>query len=126
MSLQSMKTLTRFVEVNGIGKVRMRGNYVDVFVCGYFEFDKWAFIVHKDPTDPRYYTVSEASTGYQLQNENYYEVEDALYYAYPFCEKKRYYFATAVSNILVKTQTNLRKSNTTDLRTLAIDTLLWL
>lgn len=124
---QNIKTSTNFIEVNGIGVVHMKdGSYRDVFVYGYFIFDRWAFIVHHDTEDSRYLTVSEASTGYLLQHENYYEVEDALYYALSFCEKKHYYFATSCNNILVETQQNLKKSNTTNLRTLAIDTALWL
>lgn len=122
-----MKTLTKFVEVNGTGVVRMLdGTYRDVFVYGYFNYDRWSFIVHRDTDDPALFTVSEASTGSLLKLECYYTVEDALYYAYQMCERKHYYFATTVSDILVKTQQNLRKSNTTNLRTLAIDTALWL
>lgn len=124
---QNIKTSTNFIEVNGIGVVHMKdGSYRDVFVYGYFIFDRWAFIVHRDTEDDRYLTVSEASTGALLQHENYYEVEDALYYALPFCEKKHHYFAIRCNDILAKTQQNLKKSNTTNLRTLAIDTALWL
>ena len=65
---QNIKTSTNFIEVNGIGVVHMKdGSYRDVFVYGYFIFDRWAFIVHRDTEDDRYLTVSEASTGCLLK-----------------------------------------------------------
>lgn len=119
--------ISDFVEVNGIGTIATKQGYRDVLVYGYFtKWGRWSFIVHQDVGNPELITVSEASTGYRLGNENYYSVEDALHFSLPFIEKKRYYFATSVGGVLVRTQTNLLKRNTTNLQTLAIDTALWL
>lgn len=125
---QNERLTSDFVEVNGIGTVPLKGGgYRDVFVYGYFtKWDKWSFIVHQDVLCPGLVAVSEASTGYSVMDENYYSIEDALHFALPFIEQKRYCFATSVSDVLVKTQTNLLKRNTTNLQTLAIDTALWL
>ena len=120
-----MKATCNFVEVNGIGTVRMRsGETRDVFVYGYFRMFNWAFMVHADVETPEYCTVSEASTGCRLENETYYTVDDALYYAIPFIENKRYYFATRVGEMRVHFRQNLEARNTTLLQTLAIDSLL--
>ena len=123
---QNEKQIFNFIEVNGIGTVATKSGYRDVFVYGYFKKWNWWFMVHRDIKDPRYLTVSEASTGRQLRVETYYTVEDALHFALPFIEEKRYYFATSVGNVLTETQTNLLKRNTANLQTLAIDTALWL
>lgn len=121
------KTISNFIEVNGIGTIATKKGYRDVFVYGYFtKWGRWSFIVHQDVRNPKLVTVSEASTGYRLRDEDYYSVEDALHFALPFIEEKHYYFATSVGDVLVKTQTNLLKRNTTNLQTLAIDTALWL
>lgn len=121
------RTISNFIEVNGIGTVATKKGYRDVFVYGYFtKWGRWSFIVHQDVENPKLITVSEASTGYCLRDENYHSVEDALHFALPFIEEKHYYFATFVGVILVETQTNLLKRNTTNLQTLAIDTALWL
>lgn len=124
---QKERMTSNFIEVNGIGTVATKKGYRDVFVYGYFtKWDRWSFIVHQDAKNPKLVTVSEASTGYRLRDENYHSVEDALHFALPFIEGKHYYFATFVGNVLVRTQTNLLKRNTTNLQTLAIDTALWL
>lgn len=123
---QNEKQISDFIEVNGIGTVATKSGYRDVFVYGYFKKWNWWFIVHRDIKDPRYLTVSEASTGRQLRDETYYTVEDALYFALHIIEEKHYYFATTVGDILVRTQCNLFKRNTTNLQTLAIDTALWI
>ena len=123
---QNEKMISNFIEVNGVGTIATNKGYRDVFEYGYFtKWGRWTFIVHQDVNYPEYVTVSEASTGYQLKDENYYSVEDALYFALSFIEEKRYYFATSVSDVLVKTQTDLLKRNT-NFQTLAIDTALWL
>lgn len=123
---QNEKTISNFIEVNGIGSVMTKKGVCDVFVYGYFTvWDRFSFIVHADVCHPEFCTVSEASTGCRLLDETYYSVEDALYYAYPFILSKHYYFATAIGDRLVKTQKNLLKRNTTLLQTLAIDSLLW-
>lgn len=121
------KRISNFIEVNGTGTIVLRGGTVrDVFVYGYFtQHGRW-FIVHRDTEDMRYFTVSEASTGARLICENYYEVEDALYFARPFIDSKKLYFATAIGDTLVRTQKNLLRRNTTGLQTLAIDTALWM
>lgn len=119
------KTTFNFIRVNGIGTVATKDGYRDVFVYGYFIKYRWAFIVHQDTEDPTYVAVSEASTGYQLRNEVYYTIEDALHYALPFIDEKQYYFETSVGDTLVRTQTNLFRRNT-NLQTLSIDTALWL
>lgn len=123
---QNEKQISNFIEVNGIGTVATKSGYRDVFVYGYFKKWNWWFMVHRDIKDPRYLTVSEASTGRQLRAETYYTIEDALYFALPFIEEKHYYFATTVGDTLVRTQCNLFKRNTTNLQTLAIDTVLWM
>lgn len=111
----------------GTGVVRMRdGSYRDVQVYAYFTFNRWKFIIHRCLEEPQYFTVSEASTGYRLQDESYYEVSDALHFALQFCEKKKYYFATTVGDTLVNTQTSVCSVNTTGIRTPAIHTALWL
>ena len=127
MPSQSEKKISNFVEVNGIGKIHLKDHTIaDVFVYGYFKMFRWYFIVHQDITDPEHLVVSEASTGCCLQDKtNYMTVEDALYYELPHIQAKQYYFATSVSNILVKYQKNLLKENL-GLRTLAIDTALWI
>ena len=123
---QNEKTISDFIEVNGIGSVMTKQGVRDVFVYGYFTaWDRFSLIVHSDVLHPEYCTVSEASTGCRLQDETYYTVEDALYFAQPFVLAKHYYFATAIGNWLVKTQKNLLSRNTTLLQTLAIDSLLW-
>lgn len=124
---QSERMTSNFIEVNGIGTIETTKGFCDVFVYGYFQkWDRWFFIVHQDIENPKYITVSEASTGRRLQNENYYTVEDALYFAVPFIEKMKHYFATSVGNILVKTKTDLLNRNTTNTQTLAISSLLWM
>lgn len=121
---QNIKTISNFIEVNGIGTIATRKGYQDVFVYGYFtKWNRWSFIVHSHLENPELITVSEASTGYALLNEAYYTIEDALHFIIPFIERKHYCFATKVGDVLVKTQTNLRNRNTTNLQTLAIDTL---
>lgn len=123
---QNEKTISNFIEVNGIGSVMTKKGVRDVFVYGYFTvWNRFSFIVHSDVWHPEFCTVSEASTGCRLLDETYYSVEDALYYSYPFILSKHYYFATAIGDWLVKTQKNLLKRNTTLLQTLAIDSLLW-
>lgn len=121
------RTISNFIEVNGIGTVTTKKGYRDIFVYGYFtKWGRWSFIVHQDVRNPELITVSEASTGYCLRDENYHSIEDALHFALSFIGEKHYYFATSVGDILVETQTNLLKRNTTNLQTLAIDTALWL
>lgn len=121
---QNIKSISNFIEVNGIGTIATRKGYQDVFVYGYFTmWNRWSFIVHSYLENPELITVSEASTGYALLNEAYYTIEDALHFIIPFIERKHYCFATRVGDVLVKTQTNLRNRNTTNLQTLAIDTL---
>lgn len=123
---QSEKTTFKFIRVSGFGTVATVKGYVDVLVYGYFNmWGRWTFIVHQDTENPNLVSVSEASTGYRLQDENYYTIEDALYFAIPFIESKMYRFATTTSRVLVQTQTNLLRRNT-NLQTLAIDTALWL
>lgn len=123
--LQNIKTISNFVEVNGIGKVRTGRGLCDVYVYGYFTKWRWTFIVHQYIEDPQYVTVSEASTGCRLQDECYFTPEDALFYALPFIEQKHYYFATAVGDRRVKWQTDLEKANSTLLQTPAIHLALW-
>lgn len=120
------RTTIKLIRVNGTGTVATTRGYRDVFVHGYFTMWNWSFIIHQDVSDPELITVSEASTGYRLKDENYYTIEDALHFVLPFILEKRYYFATSVDRVLVKTQTNLLRRNTTNLQTLSIDTALWL
>ena len=123
---QNEKTISNFIEVNGIGSVMTKKGVRDVFVYGYFTvWNRFSFIVHADVWHPEFCTVSEASTGCRLLEDTYYSVEAALYYSYPFILSKHYYFATTIGDWLVKTQKNLLKRNTTLLQTLAIDSLLW-
>ena len=122
---QNIKTSIDFVDINGIGKVRTGRGFRDAYIYGYFKKWHWTFIVHQSLEDPRYVTVSEASTGCILQDECYYSVEDALYYALPFIEQKHYYFATAVGDKLVRWQVNLLGINSTGLQTPAIYLMLW-
>lgn len=122
---QNEKTIFNFIEVNGVGTVAIGSGYRDVIVRGYFKRWNWYFMIHHSVEDPQYLTVSEASTGRRLIPETYYSIEDALHFVLPFIDKKRYYFSTTTQNILVRTQCNLLRRNTTNLQTLAIDTLLW-
>ena len=123
---QNEKTISNFIEVNGIGSVMTKKGVCDVFVYGYFTvWNRFSFIVHADVRHPEFCTVSEASTGCRLLDETYYSVEDALYFSYPFILSRHYYFATAISDRLVETQKNLLRRNTTLLQTIAIDSLLW-
>ena len=122
---QNEKTTSNFIEVNGMGTVSTKVGYLDVFVYGYFTcFGRW-FMVHQDVIRPEFVTVSEASTGFSLKDEQYYSIEDALHFAIPFIKEKRYHFATSIGNALVFTKTNLLGRNTTNLQTLAINTLIW-
>lgn len=100
---------------NGIGSIRCSDGLHDVEVLAYFTMWRWTFIIHRDIREPQYLTVSEASTGMQLIRENYYTIDDALWFAIPFIENKHYYFATAVNNNLVRFNCNLQKRNTTGL-----------
>lgn len=119
------RQISNFIETNGIGTIATNCGYRDVFVYGYFTMWQWCFMVHRALDDPRYFTVSEVSTGRQLRDEVYYTIEDALYFARSFIKEKRYYLATTIGDVLVRTQCNLSKRNT-NLQTLAIDTALWL
>lgn len=124
---QNEKMTSNFIEVNGTGTVATKKGYRDVLVQGYFiKWNRWAFIIHRDTRNPEVFIVSEASTGYRLKDETYYTLEDALYYALSFIEEKKYYFATSIGDVLTKTQVSLFNRNTTNLQTLAIDTILWL
>lgn len=123
---QKRKTTFKFVRVNGTGTVLTTKGYRDVFVYGCLLFDRWSFIVHQDILDPEFVAVSEASTGYGLKNESYHSVKDALHFATSIIYEKRYYLATSIGDALVKTRCNLFGRNTTNLQTLAIDTVLWL
>lgn len=88
------------------------GSLRDVQVYGNFQFYRWWFIVHQDIDYPNGYNVSEASTGCSLQDYEYYEsLEEALKCIIPLIESKRYYFATSVSDVLVKYNQNLLKVN---------------
>lgn len=100
---------------NGIGSIRCSDGLRDIEVLAYFTMWRWTFIIHRDVNEPQYLTVSEASTGMQLIRENYYTIDDALWFAIPFIENKHYYFATAVNNNLVRFNCNLQKRNTTGL-----------
>lgn len=103
-----------FVPLNGVGSIRCypNGELCDVEVVAYFTMWNWTFIIHRDIEEPQYFAVSEASTGMRLIDENYYSIEDALWFVIPFIEQKRYYFATAVNNNLVKYKGTLLNRNT--------------
>lgn len=123
---QNIKTIINFVEVNGIGTISLTdGTLRDVLVYGYFKKWHWYFIVNQDTYYEDCVVVSEASTGRILTDYCYPDVESALRSVLPYIEEKHYYFSTTVGNILVKTKCNLCKRNTTNLQTLAIDSLLW-
>lgn len=121
------KMISDFIRLNGFGKITLEDySIVDTFVYGYFKAYRWHFIVHQDVDDPEMLSVSEASTGCCLHSTvNYEDVEDALYYELPFINTKKYYFATSVGDFLVKSRCNLLKENL-GVRTLAIDTALWI
>ena len=125
--MRNQKEKMIFSNINGFGKIHLQNHTcMDVFVYGQLEMVGRHFIIHQDIDDLEYLVVSEASTGCILQNEYHYEtVEDALHYEIPRIRAKQYYFATSVGNILVAYQMNLLKENL-GLRTLAIDTALWL
>ena len=121
---RSIKPIISFVDVNGIGTIRLEDNTLcDVFVYGYFKMFRWWFMVNQDVFDQDYVVVSEASTGRRLTDYCYPDVDSALRGVIPFIEDKHYYFSTEVGNILVSTQCNLMRRNTTNLQTLAIDSL---
>lgn len=122
---QSLKKISNFIEVNGIGTVRMEDNSLrDVFVYGYFKMFHWWFIVHQDVNDLEYMVVSEASSGAILTDYCYPTVENALRAALPIIEEKRFYFSTSVGDILVKYGSNLMRRNIS-LQTLSVDIALW-
>lgn len=116
-----------FIDAEGTGTVTMEDfSHRDVDAVGYLiAWGKWKFIIHHDPECPKYFVVSEASTGGRINQDNYYDLESALYFIVSRIKEKRYHFSTAVSNILVKTQCNLTARNTTGIQTLAINSLLW-
>lgn len=102
-----------FTPIDGIGTVPLKnGGFMDVNVYGIIRFDKWQFIVHRDVKQPKYFAVSEASSGMLLNKDNYYTIEDALYFAEEIIYKNRQKFSTSVGNYLAKTQRNLLKRNT--------------
>ena len=99
---------------------------IDTFICGYFKMFNWHFIVHRDFDDLEHFIVSEASSGCCLQGEeNYYTATDAFHLSIPLIRAKRYHFATSVGDILVKYKMDLLRENL-GVRTLAIDTALWM
>lgn len=119
----SIKQTINFTEVNGTGSIRLQnGKTRDVFVYGYFKMFHWWFIVHQDIDYPDYVTVSEASTGQLLIPCCYENAEMALSYAVAMIENKRYHFATAVGDQLVRFKCNLLRRNSSPL-TLAISSL---
>lgn len=114
------------MEVNGTGTIRTtKGTLRDIFVFGYFKMFRWWFMVNQDVHHKDYVIVSEASTGQRLTDYCYPDVESAINGTLQFIEDKHYYFATSVGNQLVKYQCNLERRNTTNLQTIAIDSLLW-
>ena len=124
MKNQNIKQTSNFVEINGVGTICGRQGYFDTYIYGYFTKWRWKFIVHASSENPEWITVSEASTGYRLQNDTYYNVEDALYFALSFLEEKHYYLATRIGDVLVSNQCNLTTRNV-GVRTPALDSLLW-
>lgn len=123
---RSIKTTINFVEVNGIGTIRLTdGTLGDTFVYGYFKMWHWYFIVNQDTYYKDCVVVSEASTGRRMTDYCYDDVERALKGVLPYIEEKHFYFSTTVGDVLVKTQCDLTKRNTTNLQTLAIDSALW-
>lgn len=122
---QKLKTTINFVDVNGIGTVRLKDHtYRDVFIYGYFQMFRWWFIAHQDVEYPDYVMVSEASTGAALTDYCYKDVDSALRATLPVIEEKRYYFETAIGDILTMHLGNLLKRNIGS-QTLAIDSTLW-
>lgn len=122
---QNIKTIINFAEVNGFGTVHTKIGYQDTFVFGYFKKWHWTFIVHRNVLRPELITVSEASTGYNLANKCFYDVEEALCFSASFLDDKRYYLSTTVGDILVKTKCDLLRRNRS-LQTIGVDTLLWM
>ena len=127
MQNQNEKKTSKFIRVDSFGKIHLRNHRcADTFIRGYFKMFNWYFIVHQDIEDPENLIVSEASSGCCLQDEeNYPTIQDALFYAVPLIRAKRYYFATSVGDILVAHKMDLLKENL-GVRTLAIDTALWM
>lgn len=118
------KKIFNFIEVNGFGMVSAKNGLRDVFVYGYFKWGRWTFIVHQSLVFPKLLSVSEASTGYLLLDK-FYSIEDALRSANSLLEEKQYYLPTLIGDILVGLQRNLFYRNNC-LKTLAIDTALWM
>ena len=105
--------------ITGTGSVRCKDGLLhDVEVVAHFTMWEWAFMIHRDVLSPELFTVSEASTGLNLNGDNYYTIDDALYFSLPFIERKRYHFATITNRACVKYKCNLRNRNTTGLTTL--------
>lgn len=123
---QSIKKIIDFVTVDGIGTIRLTdGSLRDIPVYGYFKKWHWYFMVNQDTYNTDCVVVSEVSTGSRITDYCYDDVESALRGVLPFIEEKHYYLSTIIGDVLVKTQCDLTKRNTTNLQTLAIDTI-WL
>lgn len=120
---QKEKPITDYVHENGFGYIiNDKNDLVDVFVYGYFQFDRWTWIVHRGVAKDEV-VVTESSTGFRLNKSGYSSVKDAVYAAKTFLENKKDYLHTTIGDVLVKTQKNLSLANK-NLRTLALNSIL--
>lgn len=121
---QKLRQTINFVEIDGIGTIRLEDDTLrDIQVVGYFQISRYKFMINRDVHTVDHFVVSEVSTGMRLTDYCYPDVESALNGVVPYIESKNVYFPTAVGDVLVKFQCNLERRNTTNLQTLAIDSL---
>jgi len=84
---------------------------MDTMVFGYFKMYNWWFIVNQDVDIPEGFRVSEASTGCQLNQSCYDEIEYCLECSLKFINEKKLFLATIIGNTLVEHQENLLRRN---------------
>lgn len=125
MSVQKLKMTCNFVDVQGVGTILCKKGFRDAQVYGYFERYGFYFCVSQSVDDPSCFVVTECSTGCSLDKYYYGSIEDALTYSLKEIENRRYYLFTKTAHQRVLSGIDLLKRNTTDLRTLAINSLLW-
>lgn len=97
---------------------------VEVRCVGYFQMFRWWFLITEVIGIPGFYVITEASTGCNIMdNFCYDDIRELLRIGKQIIESKRYYFSTAVLNIIVDVQQNLLHRNLLNLQ--IGGTLLW-
>lgn len=107
MSQKLLQTI-KFTRINKNGFIRScSGELVSFPVCAVFTWNRYSFMVHPNGD------ITECSSGARVISTGKICPEEAACDSIPFIESKRYYFSTAVGNILVRYNTNLTAYNFT-------------